>query len=56
MCSRTPNKLVTEVLRLDGPIMRVHRLWRRIWNKIKEEIRATDLKPGSDKDSRDEES
>jgi hypothetical protein len=24
------NKLVQEVLRLDGPVMRVYRIWRRI--------------------------
>ena len=45
------NKLVQEVLRLDGPVMRVYRIWRRIWNKAKEEYRATELKPGSEKDS-----
>lgn len=56
MCNRTPNKLVTEVLRLDGPIMRGYRLWRRIWTKIKEEVRPTDLKFRSDRDSTDEKS
>ena len=50
------NKLISEILRLDGPIMRAYRLWRRVWAKINEEVRATDLKSGSDKDSTDVES
>ena len=47
------NRLVSEILRLDGPIMRTYRVRRRVWAKIKEEVRATDLKSGSDKDSTD---